>query len=154
MRDEQPPEAVAAGEESGDPHLRSTNEVGGYDIQATDDEVGHVEDFIVDDQTWEIRFLVIDTSNWWFGKKVLLPPNWIDRIGWPYRKASAAYCLLRKGDLLGKPLQEITSSVVWRTVELLKAGLISSVISCCDASPAGRPPEGSKYPSAAGGSPS
>ena len=36
-----------------DPHLRSTNAVSGYHIQASDGEIGNVEDFIVDDETWD-----------------------------------------------------------------------------------------------------
>lgn len=68
--------------ESWDPHLRSTKSVTGYHIQAADGEIGHVEDFIVDDETWAIRYLIIDTKNWWGGKKVLISPQWIDRISW------------------------------------------------------------------------
>ena len=45
-------------------------------------EIGHVEDFIVDDENWMIRFLVVDTTNWLPGKKVLLSPQWINRVEW------------------------------------------------------------------------
>jgi len=65
-----------------DPHLRSTAEVSGYDIQATDGKIGHVEDFIVDDTTWMIRYLVVDTGHWLSGKKVLIAPDWIDQVSW------------------------------------------------------------------------
>jgi len=65
-----------------DPFLRSTHDVSGHSIQATDGEIGHVEDFFVDDQTWAIRYLVIDTRNWWPGKKVLISPKWIERVSW------------------------------------------------------------------------
>ena len=65
-----------------DPHLRSTRDVSGHYIQATDGEIGHVEDFIIDDETWAIRYLIIDTQNWWPGKKVLLSPQWIERVSW------------------------------------------------------------------------
>lgn len=60
-----------------DPHLRTTEVVGGYHIMAADSEVGHIEDFIVDDQTWKILYAVADTRNWWPGKKVLLATDWI-----------------------------------------------------------------------------
>jgi uncharacterized protein YrrD len=70
------------GEKAWDPHLRSTHDVSGYHIQATDGEVGHVEDFIIDDETWAIRYLVVDTRNWWPGKKVLISPQWIERVSW------------------------------------------------------------------------
>jgi len=70
------------GEKAWDPHLRSTHNVSGYHIQASDGEIGHVEDFIIDDETWAIRYLIIATRNWWPGKKVLVSPRWIERIGW------------------------------------------------------------------------
>lgn len=54
----------------------------GYHIQTTDGEIGHVEDFVVDDQSWAIRYLIVDTRNWWPGKKVLISPEWIDRVSW------------------------------------------------------------------------
>jgi sporulation protein YlmC with PRC-barrel domain len=72
--------------ETGDIHLRSTEEVTGYHIMATDGEIGHVDDFIIDDETWTIRYLVVDTRNWWPGKKVLVSPNWIERVSWGENK--------------------------------------------------------------------
>jgi uncharacterized protein YrrD len=69
-----------------DPHLRSTHEVRGYYIQATDGEIGHVEDFIIDDETWAIRYLIIDTRNWWPGKKILVSSQWIERVSWSESK--------------------------------------------------------------------
>ena len=75
-----------AGKEWPDSHLRSTNEVTGYHIEAADGEIGHVEDFIVDDETWAIRYLEVDTRNWWPGKKVLVSPQWIDNVSWPDSK--------------------------------------------------------------------
>jgi hypothetical protein len=73
-------------EHPADPHLRSTQEMGGYNIQAADGEIGHVEDFIIDDETWAIRYLVINTHNWWPGKKVLVSPQWIERVSWSESK--------------------------------------------------------------------
>ena len=70
------------GEETGDVHLRSINEVSTYHIHATDGEIGHVEDFIIDDATWTVRYLVVSTRNWWPGKKVLISPEWIQRVSW------------------------------------------------------------------------
>jgi len=72
--------------ESGDPHLRSTNEVIGYHLAARDGEFGHVEDFILDDSTWHIRYMVVDTRNWLPGKRVLVTPQWIESIVWKERK--------------------------------------------------------------------
>jgi len=74
---------MAAREQPNDEtRLRSAKEVMGYYIEASDGDLGHVEDFIIDDETWEIRYMVIDTKNWWPGKKVLLSPEWIDRVSW------------------------------------------------------------------------
>lgn len=73
-------------EVAGDVHLRSARDVRGYGIQGTDDAIGHVEDFIVDDETWQVRYLVVDTSGWWFGRKVLVAPDWATRISWEERR--------------------------------------------------------------------
>lgn len=69
-------------ERSWDSNLRSSDDVTGHSIRATDGEIGHVDDFIIDDESWTIRYLVIDTKNWLPGKKVLISPQWIDRISW------------------------------------------------------------------------
>jgi len=74
------------GDKAWDPHLRSTNAVRGYEIQALDGEIGHVEDFVIDDETWAIRYLVVATRNWWPGKKVLVSPQWIERVTWSESK--------------------------------------------------------------------
>ncbi|CAN5883890.1 PRC-barrel domain-containing protein [soil metagenome] len=69
-------------DETWDSRLRSTHDVSGHHIQATDGEIGHVDDFIIDDETWAIRYLVIDTKNWWPGRRVLVAPQWIERVSW------------------------------------------------------------------------
>jgi hypothetical protein len=74
-------ERMAEGQE-GDPHLRSTKEVAGYHLHATDGDIGHVETFLIEDGTWAIRYLIVDTRNWWPGKKVLLPPQVIRAVSW------------------------------------------------------------------------
>jgi sporulation protein YlmC with PRC-barrel domain len=63
-------------------HLRSTKEVTGYKIHATDGQIGHVEDFIVDTDKWRIQYLVVDTREWLADKKIIIPPDWITRISW------------------------------------------------------------------------
>ncbi len=69
-------------EKTWDSQLRSTHDVTGHYIEGTDGEIGHVEDFIIDDETWAIRYLIIDTKHWWPGKKVLVSPQWIERVSW------------------------------------------------------------------------
>ncbi len=83
-----------------DPYLRSTRQVTGYHIHATDGEIGHVEDFMVDDENWAIRFLVVDTRNWLPGKKVILSPRWIKRVQWA---DSLVYFDLTRGSVEKSP---------------------------------------------------
>lgn len=66
----------------GDSHLRSSREVIGYEVMATDGPNGSVEDFVFDDETWAIRFLIVDTRKWSRGRHVLIPPEWIDSVNW------------------------------------------------------------------------
>lgn len=75
--------AAEAQQEQGDPSLRSAGEVIGYYIAARDGDIGHVEDLLVEYSAWTIRYLVIDTRNWLPGRKVLVSPQWLDRIDWP-----------------------------------------------------------------------
>ena len=56
-----------------DAHLRSTQAVNGYHLQATDGSVGHVCDFMMDGQSWAIRQLVIKTGHRFSGKEVQIP---------------------------------------------------------------------------------
>ena len=67
------------------PHLRSSEAVRGYHIQAQDGEIGHVEDFILDDLDWKVSCLDVDTRNWLPGKRVLLASAWIVRVSWADR---------------------------------------------------------------------
>jgi hypothetical protein len=64
-------------------HLRSSKAVTGYTIEAMDGEIGHVDGFIVDDEFWAIRYLEVATRNWWPGQKVLVSPEWVERVSWP-----------------------------------------------------------------------
>ena len=68
--------------EAWDPHLRSIIAVSGYHLEATDGGIGHVEDFFIDAESWTVRYLLVDTKNFWPGKKVLVSPEWIDRVSW------------------------------------------------------------------------
>jgi uncharacterized protein YrrD len=70
------------------PHLRSTSEVIGYDIQAKNGLIGHVEDLVVDDEAWTVRYVEVDTKNWLPGKKVLLQTMRIDHISWAERSVA------------------------------------------------------------------
>jgi sporulation protein YlmC with PRC-barrel domain len=74
--------STEGGDSKKNAHLRSTNNVDGYNIRAIDGEIGDVYDFIFDDNTWKIDFIIVDTGKWLPGKKVLISPKWIRRIDW------------------------------------------------------------------------
>jgi hypothetical protein len=76
--------------QSMDSHLRSSREVTGYHIEASDGEIGHLDGFLVEDQAWAIRYLEVATRNWWPGKKVLVSPTWIERVSWADSRVYAA----------------------------------------------------------------
>lgn len=54
--------------------LRSTEDILGFRLEATDGHIGTVEDFYFDDQVWSIRYLVADTGRWLPGRRVLISP--------------------------------------------------------------------------------
>jgi len=66
-------------------HLRSTQEVMGSLVHATDGNIGHVEDFLAD-EGWVIRYLVVNTRNWQPDRRVLVSPQWIRKISWIDKK--------------------------------------------------------------------
>lgn len=78
---------VEAERADADPHLRSSAEVIGYDIEARDGGIGHIVDFLFDERSWQIRFVVVDTRNWLPGRLVLIAPASIERIEWSGRRA-------------------------------------------------------------------
>ncbi len=78
-----PPENIPVEDQADfDPHLRSTSEVKGYTIHATDGEIGKVKDFIINNADWKINYLVVDTGDWLSSKKILLPVGWIKEVKW------------------------------------------------------------------------
>lgn len=79
-----PPQTSPGGPspESADAHLRSTQAVTGYHIQASDGTIGHVCDFLIDSQSWAIRQLVIKTGHRFSGKEVQIPTDKVARISY------------------------------------------------------------------------
>lgn len=63
-------------------HVRSAREITDYRIEANDGRIGRVEDFAFSDEDWKIRYLVIDTRRWLPGKKVVVPPEDVERMEW------------------------------------------------------------------------
>lgn len=74
---------------SQDRHLRSTEEVKGYGVQASDKRFGHIDDFIFDDDNWTIPYVVVDTRNWLpGGRKVLISRESVETVNWADRSLS------------------------------------------------------------------
>jgi PRC-barrel domain len=73
-----------------DSHLRSSDAVTGYYIDAADGEIGHLNGLVMDDEAWAIRYIEVATRNWWPGKKVLVSPAWIERVSWENSKVYVA----------------------------------------------------------------
>ncbi len=65
-----------------DTHLRSTLEVAGYEIEATDGTIGRVTDLAVDDEDWAIKELVVETGHWYAGKEIRIPVDQITRVNY------------------------------------------------------------------------
>jgi hypothetical protein len=66
--------------------LSKSKTIKGYKLNSRDGEIGKVKEFYFDDRHWAIRYLIIDTRNWWPGKKVLISPQWIERVSWSESK--------------------------------------------------------------------
>jgi stress response protein YsnF len=62
--------------------LRSTKDLRGYAIRATDGDIGKVHEFLFDDLAWIVRYLVVDTGNWLPGRQVLLWPGILGQPDW------------------------------------------------------------------------
>ncbi|HZO02167.1 MAG TPA: PRC-barrel domain-containing protein [Burkholderiales bacterium] len=95
-----------------DPHLRSSEVVGGCRVEARDGAIGHVEDFIVDGENWNIAGLVVATTNWLPGKRVLIDPQAVERIDWPYRRVHVR--------LTRKAIRELPAYAMTRTPDRRK----------------------------------
>jgi sporulation protein YlmC with PRC-barrel domain len=85
-------------------NLRSSVEVIGCGIEATDGAVGSVADLVVDDETWEITDVLVDSRQWLPGKLLLISPEVIERIDWPEKKV---HLRLAREDILQAPEVEL-----------------------------------------------
>lgn len=70
----------------GDPHLRSANEVSGYEIQALDGPLGRLDSYLIDPEAWKIRYIVVETGSWLRGRRVLISPDWVRSVEWNQRR--------------------------------------------------------------------
>ena len=80
--------------------LRSSAEVIGYGIEATDGAVGNVADLVIDDETWEITDVLVDSRQWLPGRLLLISPQVIERIDW---REKTLHLRLAREDILRAP---------------------------------------------------
>jgi hypothetical protein len=62
--------------------LRSTKELKGYVLDATDGEIGRCKDFLFDDEHWTVRWMVADTGKWIPDRQVLISPLSLGDPNW------------------------------------------------------------------------
>jgi hypothetical protein len=60
--------------------LKTTKELYGLRLAASDGDIGHVKDFYFDDKNWVVRYVVADTGSWLAGRLVLLSPHALGRF--------------------------------------------------------------------------
>jgi hypothetical protein len=65
-----------------DNHLRSWEDVIGYEVWASDGVVGCLESFVVDDAVWHISYLDVKTGEGFQIRSVLVPTSWVKSISW------------------------------------------------------------------------
>lgn len=80
--------------------LRSTKELTGYVLQATDGDIGRCKDFLFDDELWTVRYMVADTGKWLPGNRVLISPI---SLGEPDWKSKHFPVMLTKDQVKGAP---------------------------------------------------
>jgi hypothetical protein len=80
---------ISPASEPADAHLRSTQAVSGYHLQASNGMMGHICDFMMDTQSWAIRQLVIKIGHRFSGKEVLIQTRNVDHISYEESKVFA-----------------------------------------------------------------
>jgi hypothetical protein len=65
-----------------DPHMRSTQDLIGYEVRAKGDEIGLLESFIMDETSWHIGYLDVKTGDWLHGRSMLVPTRWVVSVSW------------------------------------------------------------------------
>lgn len=61
--------------------LQSAREIPAYRIDIGGTEMGRAEDLLFDDGLWTVRYLVVDCWSWPPGRRQLIPPECVHRIG-------------------------------------------------------------------------
>jgi len=91
-----------------DVHLRSTKDITGYQIEATDGPLGKVSGFMLNVNDWTICELMVETGHWFSGKEVLIMPDRVSHISY---ENSKVFVNLSQSDLKRTKENEIASTV-------------------------------------------
>jgi hypothetical protein len=75
------------GSAQGDPHLRSTTAVAGYEIHDPEQHLGIVDDFLIDTNTWKVAF-VVGRRFGFREREFLLATSAITRISFASRRVA------------------------------------------------------------------
>jgi sporulation protein YlmC with PRC-barrel domain len=102
----EPGATVGPPPERTDAHLRSTQAVSGYHVQATDGIVGFVCDFMMDAKSWAISQLVVKTGHRFTGKEVRLTTSQVERISY---KESTVFVTVTKEAVEKSPEHTLAS---------------------------------------------
>jgi hypothetical protein len=70
--------------------LRNVKDLRGYAIRAIDGLIGRVDDFYFDDEDWGVRYLVVEAGTCLSGRKVLISPVCLGRVGGMARQLPVA----------------------------------------------------------------
>jgi uncharacterized protein YrrD len=109
------PEPSAAEQGSEDVHLRSSREIIGYRVRASDGKAGHVEDLLFEEASWRVRYIEVNTREWVGGRHVLVSPLWARSISWKSRAISLDLNAetVRSAPRYGSP-ETLTPEFEWR----------------------------------------
>jgi hypothetical protein len=75
-------EAIEEQRQERDSHLRSMQEIIGYQVEASDGDMGHVKDVLIDEGQFVVRYLVVDTEDYLDGRLFLLAVPWVKELSW------------------------------------------------------------------------
>ncbi|MFO7790463.1 MAG: PRC-barrel domain-containing protein [Bacteroidales bacterium] len=81
LRPVSPPQ-VQINEDDIDSHLRSFNEILGYEIQTTNGKFGKLSDIIVDDEDWHIIYFIANEEMNDLSRELMVPIGWIKKISY------------------------------------------------------------------------
>ncbi len=76
------PQAQAAADKIGDPHLRSAKEVANDRVDASDGPLGNIADFIIDDEGQGVLDLVASVESSTHDPRALVPTRWLSEVSW------------------------------------------------------------------------